>query len=135
MQAIDRNTREVVICEGELDALSLWDFGWPANSVPSGAGGMTWIENDFDHLERFDTIHLCFDQDEAGQKHIEAVAERLPEILQAQWPLTCPYLFYRFVSSSRRVGTPLPRPSKASQPLVPSPSVPETIWLGWSGPS
>src|SRR5262249_20350814 len=33
-QAIDLETRELTITEGEIDAMSAFDYGWPALSVP-----------------------------------------------------------------------------------------------------
>lgn len=76
-QAIPENAREVVICEGELDALSWWALRHPALSVPNGATGHSWVENEFDHLERFDTIYIAFDADETGRKGAAQLVERL----------------------------------------------------------
>lgn len=76
-QAIPEGAREVVVCEGEIDALSWWDLGHPALSVPNGASGLNWIEAEFEHLARFDTIWLCLDADEPGQKNVAKIAERL----------------------------------------------------------
>lgn len=76
-QAIPTNARTAVICEGELDALALWDYGYPALSVFSGAGNLAWLENEFDALARFDEILLCLDGDEAGQKGTAQLVERL----------------------------------------------------------
>jgi len=42
-QAIPEGSREVTICEGEIDALSLWDYGFPALSVPFGGGAGDWV--------------------------------------------------------------------------------------------
>jgi twinkle protein len=64
--AFTRSGRSVTICEGEIDAMSLAAYGYQALSVPTGASGTSWIENDFDRLERFDKIYLCFDNDDAG---------------------------------------------------------------------
>lgn len=76
-QAIPDGAREVTICEGEIDAMSLWQMGKPALSVPNGATGHSWIEHEFDNLERFDTVYLCFDNDEPGSKGAREVADRL----------------------------------------------------------
>lgn len=76
-QAIPSNARSVVICEGELDALSLWQYGYPALSVFSGAGNFAWLDNEFPNLERFDDIYLCFDNDEAGRAGCAQLVERL----------------------------------------------------------
>lgn len=70
----------VAITEGEIDAMSVFECEIPALSVPFGAGTgakNSWIENDWDRLEQFTEIFLCFDQDEAGQIAVKDVAQRL----------------------------------------------------------
>lgn len=58
---------EVLIAEGEIDALSWNSIGMAAVSVPFGAGNHDWLENDFDWLAEFDRILIAFDNDEAGR--------------------------------------------------------------------
>lgn len=74
---IGPNARQVVICEGEIDAMSLHQCGVPALSVNQGAGNHQWIETDWDRLERFDDILVCFDNDEPGDKGAAEVIRRL----------------------------------------------------------
>src|SRR6185369_2588473 len=53
---IKPDAREVTICEGELDALSLYQYGYPALSVPFGGGKgdkQQWVGPDWEHLEPF----------------------------------------------------------------------------------
>jgi len=76
-QAISETAREVTICEGEIDALSLFDYGYPAMSVFSGAKNLAWVDNEFDALDRFSTIYICFDNDEIGRQGRDLVIERL----------------------------------------------------------
>ena len=76
-QAIPEDARSVVICEGEPDALAWWMLGYPALSVPTGAKGLSWVENEFDELERFDEIFLAFDADAEGRQGAQLVADRL----------------------------------------------------------
>jgi twinkle protein len=76
-QAVPASAREVVICEGELDAVAWHGYGYAALSVPTGAGSHGWIEREFDRLARFDTIWLSFDMDDAGQAAIAEVCSRL----------------------------------------------------------
>lgn len=76
-QAIPGDARAVVICEGELDAIAWHAYGYPALSVPTGAGAHKWIEGEFDALSVFDVIYLSMDMDDAGQKHIPELCERL----------------------------------------------------------
>jgi twinkle protein len=74
---IDPKARTVVIAEGEVDAMTLHQVGLPALSVNAGAGNHQWIENDWDRLERFSDILVCFDNDEAGDKGAAEVINRL----------------------------------------------------------
>lgn len=71
--------REILITEGEIDAMSVHQMGatMPVLSLPSGASNMTWIENDWTALQRFERIYLCFDSDEAGEKAASDAAKRL----------------------------------------------------------
>ncbi|MBC7201917.1 MAG: toprim domain-containing protein [Pusillimonas sp.] len=74
---IDPNIRSIAICEGEIDAMTLHQVGVPALSVNAGAGNHQWIDNDWDRLDRFSEIYLCYDNDDAGQKGAREVANRL----------------------------------------------------------
>ncbi|SER51834.1 MULTISPECIES: toprim domain-containing protein [Pseudomonas] len=77
---IPSTAREVTIVEGEIDAMTAWQYGKPALSVPFGGGGgnkQAWIEYEFDNLQRFDTIWLALDQDEEGRKATEELVKRL----------------------------------------------------------
>jgi|19_taG_2_1085344.scaffolds.fasta_scaffold01880_10 twinkle protein len=76
-QAIPKGDRTVIICEGEIDALSWWDLGFPAMSVPNGAQGHSWVEFEYERLERFDKIYIAFDTDGPGREGALALANRL----------------------------------------------------------
>lgn len=76
-QAIAPDARAVCITEGELDAVAMHAYGFPALSVPTGAGAHKWIEGEFDRLAVFDAIYLSMDMDAAGQKAIAELVERL----------------------------------------------------------
>lgn len=69
--------RTIAIAEGEIDAMTLHQVGIPALSVNAGAGNHQWIDNDWERLERFSEILLCYDNDEAGRKGVREVANRL----------------------------------------------------------
>ena len=62
----------VVITEGEIDALSvskLWNNKFPVVSIKTGAAGAKKdISKELEWLENFDSVVLCFDQDDAGKK-------------------------------------------------------------------
>ena len=69
--------RSIIICEGEIDCMTLWQSGLAALSVNAGAGNHQWIENDWEKLDRFSDIVLCFDHDDAGDKGAAEVMKRL----------------------------------------------------------
>lgn len=79
-QAIDPNAREITLCEGELDAPTLYDYGHPALSLPFGGGKgakQRWIENEYDRLQQFETIYLSIDHDGPGDEAVEEIVNRL----------------------------------------------------------
>lgn len=79
-QAIPEDAREVTITEGEIDAMTAWQYGKPALSVPMGGGTgakQNWIEHEFQNLERFDVIYLCLDDDAPGQEATDEIIKRL----------------------------------------------------------
>lgn len=76
---VDDNTREVVICEGEEDAMSLAVMGvdMPALSLPSGVQNLKWIDNDYERLQQFETIYLITDSDKSGEDAAVEISKRL----------------------------------------------------------
>lgn len=79
-QLIPDNARSITICEGEIDAMTLHQYGFPSLSVPFGGGGgnkQKWIEHEYDRLSVFDEIYLCFDNDPEGSTAITEISQRL----------------------------------------------------------
>lgn len=79
-QAIPGDARDLVITEGEIDALSWAAYGFPAVSVPFGGGKgakQQWIENEYDRLERFERIFISTDMDKPGDEAAEEISSRL----------------------------------------------------------
>jgi twinkle protein len=74
---IERNS--LIICEGELDAMSLHQYKIEAVSVPGGASNLQWIDSEWDYLETFPMIYLCMDNDAAGQQGMRDLAIKLGE--------------------------------------------------------
>jgi twinkle protein len=74
--------RSVVITEGEIDRMSVsqaFDNKYPTGSLPNGSGSVKKaILADWDKLCAFDTVYLCFDNDEPGQKALAEACELLP---------------------------------------------------------
>lgn len=78
--AIPDNAREVTITEGEIDAVTMFDYGFPALSVPFGGGKgakQRWIESEYDRLSRFEVIYLALDDDDEGEAAAEEIANRI----------------------------------------------------------
>lgn len=79
-QAIPADARNVCLTEGEIDALSMAAYGYPALSVPFGGGGgekQKWIESEFERMDRFERIYLALDGDEQGDAAADEIANRL----------------------------------------------------------
>lgn len=80
-QTVSDKARDIIITEGELDAMSFYQAGYAAVSVPRGGGDGEkqdgWIASEFEHLQNFDRIFLALDMDEQGQKAAAHIASRL----------------------------------------------------------
>ncbi|HXP65975.1 MAG TPA: bifunctional DNA primase/helicase, partial [Steroidobacteraceae bacterium] len=74
---IPDDAKSLIIVEGEIDAMSLYEYRVPALSVHSGCSNHAWIDSDFDRLERFQEIFIWFDNDAPGKKGALEVAARL----------------------------------------------------------
>lgn len=68
---------ELTICEGEIDCMSLVQFGIEAVSVPMGAGNFEWVDREWEFINLFRKINICFDQDDAGQKAVNELIQKL----------------------------------------------------------
>lgn len=68
--------RKVIICEGQIDAMTWTQWGFNALSVPNGSG-TTWIEYEWENLSAFSTIFLSLDTDTAGLETLKKVIRRL----------------------------------------------------------
>ena len=61
--------KSLVLTEGEIDALSVYESGWTnVCSIPCGAGKnkTDWIDKNFQWLEQFDSVIIWFDNDAPG---------------------------------------------------------------------
>lgn len=76
-QAIPDRARSVVIAEGEIDAMTWFQMGFPALSTWSGAGNLQWVENEWERLAQFDRIYVGFDADDAGRAGAASLVDRL----------------------------------------------------------
>jgi len=68
--------REILICEGQIDAMTWALWGIDAVSIPNG-GGRTWIDYEWNNLEAFHTIYLSFDMDGKSDENLRETINRL----------------------------------------------------------
>lgn len=67
----------LIICEGEIDCMSFYEYEMQSVSIPMGVKNMQWIENEWDWLERFQVIYICMDSDDAGRSAVYDIVKRL----------------------------------------------------------
>jgi twinkle protein len=69
----------ITVCEGELDAMSAYQLlgsKWPVVSIKNGAhSALKNCRQALDYLNKFNTIVLCFDNDQQGKDAQQAVAK------------------------------------------------------------
>lgn len=68
---------ELVVSEGEIDAVTWAVYGFPAVSIPCGANYTGWIDVCWEWLQRFRKIHISFDEDESGRMKVVEIVTRL----------------------------------------------------------
>ncbi len=67
----------VTVCEGELDAMSVYEMcgsRWASVSINNGVHATANIKANLEWLDSFETVVLCFDNDEVGREAVERVA-------------------------------------------------------------
>lgn len=82
--------KPLVICEGEIDALSLYEAGVTnVVSVPCGCTNMEWVNTCYDWIDTFNQIILFGDSDEPGIEMVSVLSKRLGEdrcMIPSQYP-------------------------------------------------
>ena len=77
---LDYEKEGIVLCEGEIDAMSIWQCGhWNVVSGAVGAGGKGMKSEWFELLSQFKRVILVYDPDEAGQKTARDFQRKLGE--------------------------------------------------------
>ena len=79
-QNLFRNSgKYITICEGEVDAMSTYQMlgsKWPVVSIKSGAqSAVKDVKKNFEYLDSFENVVICFDNDEPGKLASEKVAQ------------------------------------------------------------
>jgi twinkle protein len=76
------NGKILVICEGEIDAMSvsqMQNHKWPTVSLPNGAkAAKKALLSNYDYVTSFNSVVLMFDNDEPGREAAIECAEALP---------------------------------------------------------
>jgi twinkle protein len=63
---IPKDGKFITLVEGELDALAVYDMmGYPAVSVKDAGSALKDIKRNYEYFNSFDSIVICFDNDEA----------------------------------------------------------------------
>lgn len=71
-------SKPLIITEGEIDTLSLYECGLEnAVSVPSGSEDLSWIDNCWEWLNKFNKIIFFGDNDSAGKEMVKNCVQRL----------------------------------------------------------
>lgn len=74
--------RFVVICEGCMDQLSLWQAlggRYTVVSLPDGCRSFKALKENYEYLDKFDTVVLCLDGDKPGRDAVEKAVQYLPQ--------------------------------------------------------
>jgi len=74
---IEDDEKLLVICEGEIDCMSLHEYGIDSVSLPNGANAFRWLDNEWEWLQQFDRFYLCLDDDAAGIKGAGILAQKM----------------------------------------------------------
>jgi twinkle protein len=75
------SARSITVTEGQDDAMAVHQMTggkYPAVSVHSASSAVDDIKRDFEYLNSFDTVVICFDNDEHGKRAAKAVADECP---------------------------------------------------------
>ena len=89
MHLCDEHDPVLYLFEGEFDAMCGWQAtGKNCVSVPSGCEDFTWLETCHEWLERFETIGVFADNDDAGRKMLAQLGRKLDcKLLQPDFGL------------------------------------------------
>jgi twinkle protein len=78
-QSLFGSGKNVTVCEGEVDAMSMSQMlgnKWPVVSIKSGSkGAKRDIQANMEWLDKFETITFCFDQDVHGREAADECAK------------------------------------------------------------
>lgn len=79
-QAVTPDAVSIFIVEGELDAITLAQWGYAALSVPAGTASHGWATYEALSLRHFKRVYLLFDNDAPGQAGCQKAMETLQAV-------------------------------------------------------
>jgi twinkle protein len=80
--AFSANGKAVTICEGEIDTMAAYQMQgsrYPTVGVKSSSSAYKDAKQSFEFLDSFETIVICMDNDEPGQKAAKQIASLFPK--------------------------------------------------------
>lgn len=87
---------EIVIVEGELDVLSVWQSGYkgvisPPNGANLNRNNLDWLDRIYDNFEKVTKIIIAVDNDQAGESLKTDLIRRFgsERVWLAEWPEGC----------------------------------------------
>ena len=72
----------MVVTEGEVDCLSLWQTlggRYTVVSLPNGCKNFKALKTNYEYLDQFENIVLCLDGDKPGREAVERAVQYLPQ--------------------------------------------------------
>jgi len=72
------NTERIILCEAEIDRLSMLDYGFDKSSVVSLSAGASKLDDDsLEWMVPFNEILILMDSDDPGEKAADIIADQL----------------------------------------------------------
>lgn len=76
LDSLENHYESVMICEAELDVMTLWQLGYEV-AIGTGTAGRNLDDDARERLARFDEVLIAYDSDRAGEDGAEKLAGQL----------------------------------------------------------
>lgn len=88
VDALDGEYKTVFITEGEMDAMSLYQFGY-GPAIATATAGKNLDDEALESLALYDEVMIAYDNDEAGKKGSEKLSNQIGKYRcrRIEWPL------------------------------------------------
>ena len=94
-QLFSQGGKNIYICEGEIDTMSVYQAlgsSWPVIGIAGAKGTEKMLKENLQYLSSFDKITLCLDNDDAGREATKVALSILPAGKVSyldEWPEGC----------------------------------------------